>query len=165
MAQQPWERGAKTQVRCFAHILNLVAKAILAPFATKSIPKKDLPTDANANCLELEIDNLKDNDVVNEDNNPSQDLNNNDKLDKEVAVDVARSNAVDVNFAAEEADLDGHLDPLPQAVRAASALSITKLCKLGVKIAHSPTILEALYELCNKAGIKHKRMVGDVPTC
>lgn len=102
-------------------------QAILAPFATKSIPKKDLPTDANANCLELEIDNLKDNDVVNEDNNPSQDLNNNDKLDKEVAVDVARSNAMDVNFAAEEADLDGHLDPLPQAVRAASALSITKV--------------------------------------
>jgi hypothetical protein len=86
-----------------------------------------LSTDANANCIELEINNLEDNDTVNEYNDPSWDLEGDNKWEGEVAADIAQSDAVDVDHAAEEADLDGCLDLLLQAVRVASALSITKV--------------------------------------
>lgn len=86
--------------------------------------------DANADGLELEIDELEEDDNVADDADPSVECDSDDELEGEVAADVARSDAADINLAAEEADLDGRLDPLPRAVRAASALSITKVCQV-----------------------------------
>lgn len=73
---------------------------------------------------------LEDDNSVNNDDNPTEDLAVDDDLEGEVAADVARSDALDVTHAEEEADLDGQLSPLPCSVRASSALSITKVSLL-----------------------------------
>lgn len=138
----PSFQGTKTQVRCFAHVLNLVAKvcisksfslslliyyqAILAPLATKAKTKKDSPVDITAADLESELAELDEDEEVADDDDPSQDWSP-DEPEGDVAADVARSDAADVDKVAEEADLDGHLPALPRTVRAQSALSITKV--------------------------------------
>ncbi|KAF5317564.1 hypothetical protein D9619_013219 [Psilocybe cf. subviscida] len=113
----PSFQGTKTQVRCFAHVLNLVAKAILAPLATKAKTKKDSPVDITAADLESELAELDEDDEVADDDDPSQDWSP-DEPEGDVAADVARSDAADVDKVAEEADLDGRLPALPRTVRA-----------------------------------------------
>lgn len=100
-------RGQEGRVRCIAHILNLVAKAILSPFTKKS---KD--TEAAVRGLEGELE-ADEYDVEEED---------------EIAPDVAAHDAQDVDDVEAEADLDGRVPSLTASQRAHARLALTKVC-------------------------------------
>ncbi|KAF4610855.1 hypothetical protein D9613_006637 [Agrocybe pediades] len=148
--------GKKTRVRCFAHILNLIVKAILSPFSRKtSIGRSsDSEIDTELDMIEEEMNagsGMGDEEVELDD-------------DDEIAADVQMSDNADVESIDEEADLDGRLDPLSSQDINVGRLSIAKLRTLATKIVNSPTIKEDLQDCCRKVGIPVGMMVRDVST-
>lgn len=150
----PHFRGQECQVRCIAHVLNLVAKAILSPFTKSS---KDTDAAVKGLVEELEADEY---DVEEED---------------EIAPDVAAHDALDVDQVEEEADLDGRVPKLSVAHRAQARVALTKvsarillrvlslimlsqLRQLAFKIANSPLLSEALTKMCHLLKIEPKQL-------
>ncbi|KAF5323705.1 hypothetical protein D9619_012911 [Psilocybe cf. subviscida] len=114
--------GEKTTVRCFAHTLNLVAKAILSPFAAKSTsrkPNKDSTSNDEDSDDELErellaLDADDDGTVGDEDLCEEDDLVD-DMDDDEVAPGVQAQDAAVIDDIAAEADLNKRLPRLPRS--------------------------------------------------
>ncbi|KAF5318504.1 hypothetical protein D9619_011038 [Psilocybe cf. subviscida] len=99
----------------------------------------------------------------------SRDVQEIHEITKTVVMEILASVKGKIHISADgwstpNADLNGRLPRLPRSVRAASATAITKLRKLAIKTTNSPTILHALYEICDKVHIPRKRSVKDVPT-
>ncbi|KAJ3537168.1 hypothetical protein NMY22_g5713 [Coprinellus aureogranulatus] len=110
--------GASHRVRCIAHVLNLVAKAILSAFCQK------VEDDDTTTALLTEIDEGSD-DI------PAHDDDEDDTDDgDEVAPEVQASDEGTVEGIVAEADLDGRLDSLLAKDAAVARVAITKVRRL-----------------------------------
>ncbi|KAJ3511231.1 hypothetical protein NMY22_g15715 [Coprinellus aureogranulatus] len=146
----PSFRGTEFQVCCFAHILNLVAGAVLSPFASKSKKKASVTADTDDDIFDDKGD------MGDEDFEEEVD-------DDNVAAEVAASDAAALDEVLTE-DLDSRLSPLSPSDGSVARLAITKLRSLAVKIAHSPTLREGLKSACEKVGCFFKMLSRDVST-
>lgn len=145
----PAFRGDKTRIRCFAHVLNLVAKAILSPFA-----QKFTADDQDAAAL------VKDMEAAAQEDAELEEMPEDDP----VAPDVVASDAATISETEATANLDGRLPPLSSADASVARIALTKLKSLAFKIANSPTLSEALKDVCERVHIKPKRLKKNVST-
>ncbi|KAJ3510755.1 hypothetical protein NMY22_g15875 [Coprinellus aureogranulatus] len=113
--------GQEHQVRCFAHVLNLVAGAILSLFTCKQEDKDDTT-----------LNGLEDDTVLGDEEYDLADNGNNN-----IAQEVAQSDASQVLDAITEAGLDGRLMELSAVELSMAKVAITKLWNLASKISNS----------------------------
>ncbi|EAU88633.2 hypothetical protein CC1G_01006 [Coprinopsis cinerea okayama7 len=167
--------GSKYRIRCFAHVINLVAKAMLAPFsgkATTTIPLED------TSALDTMLAGLEDaegeglfGDEDDESESELEDAGSDDEArivevpdDDEVAPEVASFDDDMLMEVEKAADVDVSLPALSLADAKAGQIVLTKLRKLAIKIFHSPTINEELRKACKQHNVKYRRIVRDVAT-
>ncbi|KAJ3490696.1 hypothetical protein NLJ89_g11414 [Agrocybe chaxingu] len=146
--------GKKVRVRCFAHILNLVVKAVLSQFSRKMIEEDNTLTE-QLDMLEEELNNG----TGFGDEEPELESD-----DDEVADDVVRSDNAAIRDVIDEVSLSGRLTPLSRDDANVARVSIAKLRTLANKIVNSPTIREDLAQCCKQVNIEAKLMVRDVAT-
>ncbi|EAU89851.2 hypothetical protein CC1G_07003 [Coprinopsis cinerea okayama7 len=170
----PSFRGPEVQVRCFAHILNLVVKSVMSPFAKAKRgpnddvdPEVDNPAEEDSQSTahpDVEVPPSEDQDG--DDDDDVSDDDDDDDGEFEVPEGLIESDQREVSDLVREieADFVSRLDPLSAADAKVAQSSITKLRKLAIKIVHSPTISEDLKACCERVGVFAKKMVRDVPT-
>ncbi|KAJ3504337.1 hypothetical protein NMY22_g17960 [Coprinellus aureogranulatus] len=144
----PSFRGDAARIRCLAHVINLVARDVLSPFAQKFMADNKeaerLVTAMNDAALEEDFGDVPDDDGL--------------------APELVKRDGQVVEEVEGEANLKGCLSPLTSKDVSAAQVTLTKLWKLAYKIANSPALSEALRDACKRVGIKPQRIKKDVST-
>ncbi|KAF7371898.1 Zinc finger BED domain-containing protein 4 [Mycena venus] len=158
--------GKTTRVHCFAHILNLVVKAILSQF---SYTKKAATTDADP----VAEDDEDDEEEVKIDDLLSDELGDEEEFEEELEgegdddkVDpaVQASDDAAIADAAAEVNLEGWVPLLQCKDINLGCYAILKLCTLAKKVFHSPTPRIDLFKACKKCDVAPLLMVRNVST-
>ncbi|THH18573.1 hypothetical protein EUX98_g8934, partial [Antrodiella citrinella] len=157
--------SSHTRVRCFAHIINLVVKALLTPFTSK---RRTDPTSfmTDSEAIDAELAELEDEDAAADQDllaADQDDPNNEDEDEFETEEgreedDTRIVNQVVAAVAAEDVE-DIDLD----ASRVAR-FAITKLSQLAKRVFHSPAICADLKIQCESCKIQPKQMIRSVAT-
>ncbi|THH18736.1 hypothetical protein EUX98_g8907 [Antrodiella citrinella] len=160
--------SSQTRVRCFAHIINLVVKAILSLFVTK---RSKTPTngaeDANPGDEEDDLNAKDDLDEAPEDGEqdgdedpdgmPGQDEDEYEEDPGREADDLRLVEAA-VAEAGEDEDMLGSDEQL------IARHAVSKLTQLAKRVFHSPSIRHDLKTQCESCGITPKQMIRTVAT-
>ncbi|THH15827.1 hypothetical protein EUX98_g9402 [Antrodiella citrinella] len=152
-----------THIRCLAHILNLIVKAILSLFIMRRVQASS-ESDTGEDDLELyelqEEDDLDSSLATREFNDDGEPV---PQTDDDLEVDAAREEAdamiIEEIMAEVEASEGGH-----RANIRVAQFAITKLTQLAKRIFHSPAIREDLRMACELCQIKPKQMIRFVAT-
>ncbi|RDX41721.1 hypothetical protein OH76DRAFT_1301504, partial [Lentinus brumalis] len=141
----PKFRGREAHVRCFAHVLNLVVKAILSQFSRKRRAEGETADDVDKANEELNA--LDDDDVDEEDTEAAA----------EAAADEGRDAADnDIIEDLDQADPELVLDR--EDVRFGQ-MAFEKIMKLAQKVHYSPHIRAELAKLAAEANLNSEVLV------
>ncbi|KAJ7883852.1 hypothetical protein B0H14DRAFT_2564624 [Mycena olivaceomarginata] len=152
----PSYRGSITRVRCVAHILNLVVKAILSKFSQSKGKAKIQPSVADVENEEepdLEPD-LEDSD--DEEDNISEPEDSADEI--EPAVEDNDNARIDEVIEEIDADPNRRVPALTAQEIKLGRYSVAKLRNLAKKIVHSPTIKADLQAVCTRSKVTPRLM-------
>ncbi|KIP05872.1 hypothetical protein PHLGIDRAFT_14237 [Phlebiopsis gigantea 11061_1 CR5-6] len=146
--------GVETRVRCLAHILNLVVKAIISVFTRKRKAAADDDSESEAESadkdeealfLALETEGIEIDD-------PEEDLEAY-KLDNDEYVldaDVEDSDKIEIDAIVEKLEAAHALE---DDERRLACFAVTKLVELAKRVFHSPSIRADLKSCCVKAQV------------
>ncbi|SJL18670.1 uncharacterized protein ARMOST_22267 [Armillaria ostoyae] len=151
----------ETQVRCFAHILNLIVKAILSQFEAKHRVKK--PDDPAKKARSRQKDNNEDESDVDEFEDDDDDVL--DDEDQAALEDIRKELDAEEDALIEEESWDRQevLD-LTDAEINTGVAPLTKLLKLSKCVFHKSTLQKDLADLCDKKNIAVLKMIRRVIT-
>ncbi|OJT06793.1 hypothetical protein TRAPUB_2358 [Trametes pubescens] len=142
----PQIRGVKVRVRCFAHVLNLVVKAILSPFdRARSRRRKSSQEEESLTNL----DDDDDGDEDDEDPGSDEELDDTREAADEAMIDALEDDEVDIN---------------PQDV-IEGQVAVQKVLKLSTKVWNSPSVRAELSRLVSsEPDLKSEVLVRAVKT-
>ncbi|THH16802.1 hypothetical protein EUX98_g9241 [Antrodiella citrinella] len=154
-----------TRIRCLAHILNLIVKAILSLFA---LPRRAQAGAAGDDTAAEDDDDDEELAALQEDEEELEPTINEageraDASNDEFVTDADREAADNAVIAEIIAEVEAGEDMRHEDLRAAR-FALTKLSQLAKRVFHSPAIREDLQMSCERCNIKSMQMIRTVAT-
>ncbi|KAL1940908.1 hypothetical protein VTO73DRAFT_7544 [Trametes versicolor] len=154
----PTIRGSKVRVRCLAHILNLVVKAILSQFDTDRRRRRSQEAAADAQGEDAELVALEDDRDFAEEEPEAEEDEEEDAQEPDEARDAADEAVIDKY---EDENKDSEITP--KEVRDGH-MALKKITELSKKVWHSPTVRAELARLATEAELPCSVLVRPVRT-